>query len=287
MNRRGARKQHSDHASGTNTGTRSRLRLAVRVEAERSCQRSCLLGNHRSCSYTVWARRIRHSAIRKPNAGTHSTSSTWFETSAAPRAQLLLLGENGIIDARRLALASLDEVFEIDPDILHQRFVSHVTRLATEAAEKALAAAGLDARPSRRARSREHVHGVFMPWAERSRRRASGPAPRLARVRSRPRLRRCAAELAARRRAARVGPVRAGGLGLRRAQQRRDVSRRRPGRADQRVPVRRRRRRGGLAAPSHRAGTRRIEWKAIGSPCNPTSATRCASSSAAACCATC
>jgi len=73
--------------------------------------------------------------------------SPWFDKlgrRARAIAQTVLLGENGI-DARRLALASLDEVFEIDPDVLHERFSAHAPRLATEAAQRALADAGIAA----------------------------------------------------------------------------------------------------------------------------------------------
>jgi alkylresorcinol/alkylpyrone synthase len=72
-------------------------------------------------------------------------TSHWFEKldrRSRALAQAVLLGENGI-EARRLAVANLDDVFEIDPDTLHARFVEHAPRLASEAAEKALRAAGL------------------------------------------------------------------------------------------------------------------------------------------------
>jgi alkylresorcinol/alkylpyrone synthase len=74
-------------------------------------------------------------------------SSPWFkklDRRSRAIAQTVLLGENGI-EARRLAVASLDDVFEIDPDTLHARFVEHAPKLAAEAAEKALRAAGLSA----------------------------------------------------------------------------------------------------------------------------------------------
>ena len=56
----------------------------------------------------------------------------------------VLKRDNGI-DARRLAVAKLDEVFTIDPDTLAQRFLTHAPALAARAAERALAAAGLAA----------------------------------------------------------------------------------------------------------------------------------------------
>jgi alkylresorcinol/alkylpyrone synthase len=68
-------------------------------------------------------------------------SSAWFDKldrRARTIADVVLLGDNGI-EARWLALNTLDEVFEIDPDTLHARFLAHAPRLAVEAAEKALA----------------------------------------------------------------------------------------------------------------------------------------------------
>lgn len=59
-------------------------------------------------------------------------------------ARSVLQRDNGI-DARRLAVDSLGEVFDIDPDTLSQRFALHAPRLAAQAAERALAAAGLSA----------------------------------------------------------------------------------------------------------------------------------------------
>lgn len=73
--------------------------------------------------------------------------SEWFErlsgrTRALARA--VLLGENGI-EARRLAVASLPEVFRIDPETLHRRFLETSPELATRAGAAALDNAGVDA----------------------------------------------------------------------------------------------------------------------------------------------
>jgi alkylresorcinol/alkylpyrone synthase len=66
-----------------------------------------------------------------------------------PRTRAILQGilthDNGIL-TRSLALETLDEGFDIDPDTLHTRFVTHAPVLASQAAEKALAAAGLEPR---------------------------------------------------------------------------------------------------------------------------------------------
>jgi predicted naringenin-chalcone synthase len=53
----------------------------------------------------------------------------------------VLLGDNGI-NTRFLAPAPLRVVFDINPDTLHRRFSEHAPRLATQAAERALAEAG-------------------------------------------------------------------------------------------------------------------------------------------------
>jgi len=59
--------------------------------------------------------------------------------------QGILTHDNGI-ETRALALDSLDESFDIDPDTLHRRFVTHAPRLASDAARKALAEAAVDPR---------------------------------------------------------------------------------------------------------------------------------------------
>jgi predicted naringenin-chalcone synthase len=73
--------------------------------------------------------------------------SEWFErlterTRALARA--VLLCENGI-EARRLAVSSLAEVFRIDPDTLYRRFLETAPQLATRAGATALDNAGVDA----------------------------------------------------------------------------------------------------------------------------------------------
>ena len=73
--------------------------------------------------------------------------SEWFarlDTRSHLIARTVLQRDNGI-EARRLSLASLDEVFSIDPETLDRRFLAHAPALASEAAARALAVAGLDA----------------------------------------------------------------------------------------------------------------------------------------------
>ncbi|HEV2271970.1 MAG TPA: 3-oxoacyl-[acyl-carrier-protein] synthase III C-terminal domain-containing protein [Steroidobacteraceae bacterium] len=72
--------------------------------------------------------------------------SEWFErlsvrTRALARA--VLLTENGM-EARRLAVASLAEVFAIDPETLHRRFLETAPGLASRAGAAALDNAGLE-----------------------------------------------------------------------------------------------------------------------------------------------
>ncbi|MFM1770125.1 MAG: hypothetical protein RJA22_2654 [Verrucomicrobiota bacterium] len=54
----------------------------------------------------------------------------------------VLSGDNGIA-TRHLAVANLAEAFVLTPDVLHARFAEHAPSLATQAAERALAAARL------------------------------------------------------------------------------------------------------------------------------------------------
>lgn len=74
-------------------------------------------------------------------------SSEWFsrlERRSHVIARTVLQRDNGI-DARRLAVGKLAEVFDIDPDTLSQRFVLHAPALGSEAAAGALQGAGLAA----------------------------------------------------------------------------------------------------------------------------------------------
>jgi alkylresorcinol/alkylpyrone synthase len=70
-------------------------------------------------------------------------ASAWFGR-LEPRAHLLarhvLQRDNGI-EARRLAVSTLDEVFEIDPDTLARRYARHAPMLASLAARRAMAQA--------------------------------------------------------------------------------------------------------------------------------------------------
>jgi len=59
-------------------------------------------------------------------------------------ARTVLQRDNGI-EARRLAVDSLDEVFQIDPNTLARRFLVHAPTLAIAAGQRALAQSGLNA----------------------------------------------------------------------------------------------------------------------------------------------
>jgi len=72
--------------------------------------------------------------------------SDWFarlDARAHFIARTVLQRDNGI-EARRLAVASLDEVFTIDPNTLAQRFLSHAPMLGAKAGQRALVQAGLE-----------------------------------------------------------------------------------------------------------------------------------------------
>jgi len=72
-------------------------------------------------------------------------NSAWFarlDARAHLIARTVLQRDNGI-EARRLAVQSLDEVFTIDADTLAARFLAHAPVLAAQAGERALARAGV------------------------------------------------------------------------------------------------------------------------------------------------
>ncbi len=74
-------------------------------------------------------------------------ASPWFDRldrRARMVTELVLSRDNGI-DARHFAVDTLDKVFSIDPDTLHERFQTHAPTLASQAATRALADAGLQA----------------------------------------------------------------------------------------------------------------------------------------------
>jgi len=73
-------------------------------------------------------------------------NSDWFarlDGRAHLIARTVLQRDNGI-EARRLAVDSLDEVFTIDPNTLSRRFLAHAPVLAAQAGERAMARAGLE-----------------------------------------------------------------------------------------------------------------------------------------------
>lgn len=74
-------------------------------------------------------------------------NSQWF-AKLGPRAraiaQAVLLRDNGM-ESRWLAVDSLEEVFQIDPETLYQRFVANGPALAASAARRALSNAGVAA----------------------------------------------------------------------------------------------------------------------------------------------
>ncbi|HUC86472.1 MAG TPA: 3-oxoacyl-[acyl-carrier-protein] synthase III C-terminal domain-containing protein [Candidatus Acidoferrales bacterium] len=88
-----------------------------------------------------------------PNRYSQQECWTTLKASArfrefTPRSQAILkkvlTGDNGIV-TRHLALENLEQAFEITPDVLHARFIEHAPRLATQAGERALADAKIDA----------------------------------------------------------------------------------------------------------------------------------------------
>lgn len=83
----------------------------------------------------------------KADCWTSFQASPWFDRldrRARMITELVLSRDNGI-ESRRLAVGSLDDVFSIDPDTLHERFATYAPALAAQAATRALADAGLAA----------------------------------------------------------------------------------------------------------------------------------------------
>ena len=72
--------------------------------------------------------------------------SDWFhrlDTRSRYIAQSVLMRDNGM-EARRLAVDSLQEAFAIDPDTLARRFLMHAPQLAADAATRAMKDAGIE-----------------------------------------------------------------------------------------------------------------------------------------------
>ncbi|CAN5353985.1 hypothetical protein BH11PSE14_BH11PSE14_09240 [soil metagenome] len=74
-------------------------------------------------------------------------ASDWFQ-KLDRRSHMIadaVLGRDNGIETRHLALATMDEAFQIDPDTLHARFLANAPALAAQAGEAALTQAGLAA----------------------------------------------------------------------------------------------------------------------------------------------
>src|SRR3954451_18825940 len=72
-------------------------------------------------------------------------NSEWFrrlDRHAHVVAETVLTKDNGI-ESRALAIDDLTAVFQINPDVLHERFLTHAPALATAAAHAALQDAGV------------------------------------------------------------------------------------------------------------------------------------------------
>jgi len=85
----------------------------------------------------------------------YSQEECWEALCASPRfpaigaparalLQRVLCGDSGV-RTRHLALASIEEAFELDPDVLEKRFLEHAPALAVRAAKVALERAGTPA----------------------------------------------------------------------------------------------------------------------------------------------
>ena len=150
----------------------------------------------------------------------------------------VLRGNNGIC-TRSLAFDHLSEAFDFDPDVLDARFARHAPAVASDAAARALDAAGLSVRDVD-AVIISTCTGYLCPGPDELRHGAARPADRHSRARpGGTGLRRRASEHARRRSAHRGRARQMRVVDLRRDLQRGDVPGRGPWRAHQRVPVRR------------------------------------------------
>src|SRR4051794_22895816 len=71
-----------------------------------------------------------------------SDFSKQFSSRSRAIVKKVLSGKNGI-ETRHLALDDLTDAFVLTPEDLHARFLKHAPLLATQAAERAIADAGL------------------------------------------------------------------------------------------------------------------------------------------------
>lgn len=79
------------------------------------------------------------------DAAQHTSHFQKFSSRSRAILKKILTGQNGIA-TRHLALEKLEDVFEINPDTLHKRYLKNAPLLATQAAEKALEDAGTQIR---------------------------------------------------------------------------------------------------------------------------------------------
>ena len=122
--------------------------LPAAAHGSRTCRRpACAVypkthSEYRCSSRIGTANPPRHS---KAECWEAFKASDWFlklDRRAHIIAETVLTKDNGIA-SRSLAVGSLDEVFAIDPDTLHGRFLTHAPSLATAAGTAALQEAGL------------------------------------------------------------------------------------------------------------------------------------------------
>ncbi|HEY6484033.1 MAG TPA: 3-oxoacyl-[acyl-carrier-protein] synthase III C-terminal domain-containing protein [Steroidobacteraceae bacterium] len=91
---------------------------------------------------------VPHQRYTKSECWAAFADSAWFERldgRSRAIAKLVLTRDNGI-EARRLAIDSIEEAFAIDADTLHRRFALHAPSLAAASGRTALARAAIEAR---------------------------------------------------------------------------------------------------------------------------------------------
>ena len=125
------------------------------------------------CSSAVSVRRIRRIATARPSAWRPSslpTGSASWTAGSHIIAETVLTKDNGI-ESRTLAVGALSDVFHIDPDTLHARFLANAPLLATAAGKAALEGSGA-CRARDRRRGHQHLYRLPVPGPDELCRRA-------------------------------------------------------------------------------------------------------------------
>src|SRR5664279_2703053 len=156
------RRSETKTQSGRETDQARFSTRRVRQDSTRDCRQESAGRCRLACAAVLWTTSVRTltrmyfrglgtatppSRYTKAECLDAFQPSEWLarlDTRSHLIARTVLQRDNGI-EARRLALDTLDQVFTIDPGTLDLRFLANAPALATQAATRALESAGLDA----------------------------------------------------------------------------------------------------------------------------------------------